>query len=447
MYEPVLLPEEADDTNAEDEVQHELSPKGRSHEGNQIRMQTAALVAQAKDQQQQQQGEGISRGLGRREEPVVSGEGESREGGVAGSSRQKGGSRATGEPGIGKEGISGSSNRSSSSSSNSSSSADGTAAGTATETLGEPGTGKSGNSASSNSSSSNSSSSADAAAAGAATETIGGAFVVVGPSKWWRGVRASEQGHEFVRSVLQQLLMALDAVHAANMSHRDVKPENLLMMDLGGPWDSYYSGNHAGGRNSSSSTEDSNVHSTATASSSRRERSGGQGGKRDTTTTSSSSSSSMPEMPEASGSDTDGDTAATNRHLPNPSQLHLRLIDFGSAVDLHSLSHLYGKGGPGLGEMTLEYAPPEVLFGSKTWSGGATITPEKLHSYDIWSAGVVFLELILGSPHVFQLSPGTQKVLDAKLHLGGRSQGERQLIYLLRGMMELCIYPPQVRNV
>jgi serine/threonine protein kinase len=94
--------------------------------------------------------------------------------------------------------------------------------------------------------------------------------------------------------------------------------------------------------------------------------------------------------------------------------------------------------------MTLEYAPPEVVFGSKTWSGGATITPDRLHSYDIWSVGVVFLELIMGSPHVFQLSPGTQRVLDAKLQLGGRSQGERQLIYLLRGMMELCIYPPQV---
>ena len=42
---------------------------------------------------------------------------------------------------------------------------------------------------------------------------------------------------------------------------------------------------------------------------------------------------------------------------------HLRLIDFGSAVDPWSLQHLYGEGGPSADELTLEYAPPEVLFG------------------------------------------------------------------------------------
>jgi hypothetical protein len=43
--------------------------------------------------------------------------------------------------------------------------------------------------------------------------------------------------------------------------------------------------------------------------------------------------------------------------------MHLTLIDFGSAVDAPSLARLYGQQGPGAEELTLEYAPPECLFG------------------------------------------------------------------------------------
>lgn len=47
----------------------------------------------------------------------------------------------------------------------------------------------------------------------------------------------------------------------------------------------------------------------------------------------------------------------------DPPRLHLRLIDFGSAVDTHVLQSLYGSEGPSADELTLEYAPPEALFG------------------------------------------------------------------------------------
>ena len=43
--------------------------------------------------------------------------------------------------------------------------------------------------------------------------------------------------------------------------------------------------------------------------------------------------------------------------------LHVRLIDFGSALDAHSVSSLYGEQGPSTEEQTMEYAPPEVLLG------------------------------------------------------------------------------------
>ena len=43
--------------------------------------------------------------------------------------------------------------------------------------------------------------------------------------------------------------------------------------------------------------------------------------------------------------------------------LHVRLIDFGSALDAHSVSSLYGEQGPSAEEQTMEYAPPEALLG------------------------------------------------------------------------------------
>lgn len=42
--------------------------------------------------------------------------------------------------------------------------------------------------------------------------------------------------------------------------------------------------------------------------------------------------------------------------------LHLRLIDFGSALDKHSVEELYGAEGPSEDEQTAEYAPPEALL-------------------------------------------------------------------------------------
>jgi serine/threonine protein kinase len=43
--------------------------------------------------------------------------------------------------------------------------------------------------------------------------------------------------------------------------------------------------------------------------------------------------------------------------------LRLRLIDFGSAIDGHSLRHLYGSAGASEREQTMAYAPPEAVLG------------------------------------------------------------------------------------
>lgn len=56
----------------------------------------------------------------------------------------------------------------------------------------------------------------------------------------------------------------------------------------------------------------------------------------------------------------------------NTARAHLRLIDFGSAVDEYAAEHLYGEDGPSAQEQTAEYAPPEATFASY-WHGGRTV--------------------------------------------------------------------------
>lgn len=64
---------------------------------------------------------------------------------------------------------------------------------------------------------------------------------------------------------------------------------------------------------------------------------------------------------------------AASPHSTSPKTLHLTLIDFGSAVDRHTLAKLYGKAGPSADELTLEYAPPECLFGDYWKVRGCTV--------------------------------------------------------------------------
>lgn len=162
---------------------------------------------------------------------------------------------------------------------------------------------------------------------------------IVGPSRWWKAARSSADGHEFVASLMQQLLQGLAALQAANVSHRDVKPENLLVRPRAAAHTA------AAGRGPSGNWQaDVDV-----------------------------------------GSGSSSDTAQQQGFIaPDPLSLHLRLIDFGSAADQQSCKKgLYGRskasvaggggggvgsaaaGGPGLDELTLEYAPPEVIFSSR----------------------------------------------------------------------------------
>jgi len=114
----------------------------------------------------------------------------------------------------------------------------------------------------------------------------------------------------------------------------------------------------------------------------------------------------------------------------------LKLADFGSAVDEYTCSNLYGLKGPSVDDETLDYAPPEVLFGD-----GVASSAGRPHSYDLWSAGVIFLELVLGTSKVFQVDARTRAVISHRVQ-SSSSAGTEQAC-LLRALIELRIYPPE----
>ncbi|KAL5678658.1 hypothetical protein ACJX0J_014789, partial [Zea mays] len=91
-------------------------------------------------------------------------------------------------------------------------------------------------------------------------------------------------------------------------------------------------------------------------------------------------------------------------------------------------------------EQTFEYTPPEALLNSNWFQGSRSARLK----YDIWSVGVVMLELMMGSPHVFQISDRTRILMDQ--HLGGWSEQTKELAYKLRSYMELCILVPGISS-
>ncbi|KAL1329683.1 hypothetical protein AAHE18_12G058900 [Arachis hypogaea] len=137
----------------------------------------------------------------------------------------------------------------------------------------------------------------------------------------------------------------------------------------------------------------------------------------------------------------DQETGRCLKDIPtklNSFSTKMRVIDFGSGIDEFTLKHLYGSAGPSRAEQTYEYTPPEALLNA-TWYQGPTSSTLK---YDMWSVGVVMLELVLGTPNVFQIDALTQTLLDQ--HLDGWNEGVKELAYRLRSFMELCILIPEI---
>lgn len=129
--------------------------------------------------------------------------------------------------------------------------------------------------------------------------------------------------------------------------------------------------------------------------------------------------------------------------------LKLRLADFGSAVDFAAEQQqqrgtLYPGAGPSQAEETAAYAPPEVRLSAGVGPAEIPFDPQQPSSYDMFSAGIVALETLLGEPAgtLFTVPSRAQAVIAAR-HGGSLDGIEAQRELLLAGLRRFCILPPQ----
>jgi len=120
----------------------------------------------------------------------------------------------------------------------------------------------------------------------------------------------------------------------------------------------------------------------------------------------------------------------------------LRIADFGSAVDAETVQPgvgLYPGAGPTDAEETAEYQPPEASL------GGAPFHADDPRTYDLWSAGILILELLLATPDVLPLSNRAAATL--QLRYGGQPAAVLRRLKLANALAEHCITPAQGGNV
>ena len=119
--------------------------------------------------------------------------------------------------------------------------------------------------------------------------------------------------------------------------------------------------------------------------------------------------------------------------------LSVQLCDWGSAVDEASLAALYGQEGPTAAEETADYAPPEARFGGAAWHGRHS--QDSLQAYDVWSAGILGLELFLGTADVFALSPADLAAARRSAAGAGLGADATELLLALKRLAGWCIAP------
>lgn len=165
-------------------------------------------------------------------------------------------------------------------------------------------------------------------------------MVVLEPSELWHRMRRDALGAQVRREILRQVCEGLVLLAQKNVAHRDIKPSNLLVSELASP--------------------------------------------------------------------------RSSRAWP----FQVKLADFGSALDTKDAglnSILYGPTGPTMHEETRWYRPPEAFLAAESsrqfpymandLSGVEdTNRPLPFHAFDMWSVGVVALEMLLGTAHIFEVS-------------------------------------------
>ena len=138
------------------------------------------------------------------------------------------------------------------------------------------------------------------------------------------------------------------------------------------------------------------------------------------------------EAEEGDGHGASSSTTGGRRSLPS-----VRLADFGSAVDAEVLQPhvgLYPESGPSVAEETEGYQPPEASL------GGDAFDAYHPPSYDLWSMGVLLLELLLGTPQVLTLSSRAEASL--RIRFGDQPDAVLRRLLLANALAEHCILPP-----
>lgn len=194
---------------------------------------------------------------------------------------------------------------------------------------------------------------------------------VLAPSALWRQLRTHERGLQVLRETLRQLFEAVADLHARRIVHRDLKPGNVIVRY-----------DHPAADDADDADDAGNGSQSAA---------GAARGGRD-------------------GGGPDGDQSAHPWSARAP-HITVRLIDFGSALDLDSLNNatLYPPDADPIQGETAAYQPPEVALhdGAPMRVRGA--------AYDLWSLGVLLLELLVGSADIFKPDKRTRAIIGLTL--------------------------------
>ena len=195
------------------------------------------------------------------------------------------------------------------------------------------------------------------------------------PSPGVSHTRAEAQSQ--LQSILRQLLSALATLHAHNITHRDIKPQNILL------WHK-------------SVVDAADVH--------------------------------LHTLP---------------AHEMDIMSAYVRICDFGAAIDPTSLRSrlLYPFFNFTLElASTREYEPPETIF-----HGLQHDLQTPVGAYDMWSAGVVILELITASHNIYHIDSRARGIIDNKLR--DAPEQLRQNAYMLRALIDMCVYTSSSSSV